>query len=131
MALLDPPCFIFAASVLKVKHWIAHPSLRVVAGRQVKEGMSPVSGDLGEIPDLADGAVRNILRQIVGCPWFGDLDAACVSAAAVEGMASCVVYVHSVNNEVVVVEPGNEWRRSGGPESIRPFTMSIFGCSRN
>jgi hypothetical protein len=80
--------------------------------------MPPVPGDLGEIPDLANGAVRNILRQIVGCAWFGNLDAACVSAAAVEGMASRIVHVHSVDDEVVIVESGHERWSGGGPEPV-------------
>src|ERR1035438_1751847 len=81
--------------------------------------MPPVPGDLGEMPNLAHGAVWNILRQIVGCPWFGNLDGACVSAASVEGMASRIVHVHSADDEIVVVESGHEGRSGGGPKPVR------------
>ena len=118
MALLDPARLIFAAAVLKIKHRIAHLDLRVVTGRQVKDGMPPTAGDLGEIPDLPHGAVGNILRQIVVCPWFGNLNATCVSAASVEGMASRIVHVHSVDDEVVVMETGDKRRSSGRPEPV-------------
>src|ERR1039457_4592905 len=82
-----------------------------------KSGISPRSP--GEIPDFANGALRNILRQIVGCARFGNLNATCVSAASVEGMASRIVHVHSVDDEIVVVEPGHEGRSGGGPKPVR------------
>ena len=130
MPLPRPARLVLAAAVLQVQDRIARVAIVVVTGRGVDEGATPVLGRLGEVPALADLAVRHVLGEIEVDALLRDLDAAGVLAGPVERVARGVVDLRAVDEHPVVMEPRHLGVRGRGPEAILALLRGILAGYR-
>ncbi len=124
-ALVWPAAFVLTTAVLEVQHRIADVAIVVVTGWSVDEDSTPCLGGVGEVPALADLAVRTVFGEVVINGLFGDLNPAGHLASAVERLAGGVVDLRAVDKNAVVVEPWNLGLRRRGPEAVLALLAGI------
>src|SRR5205823_5581194 len=117
-ALRHPASLILARAVLQVEHRVPRTRAGVVTGRSVDERPPRRSGGPAVIPEGPHLAMRNVLRVIEIDSLFRDFHTAGGLAVSKVRLARGVVDGHTVDDQPVVVEAGDGWRRGDGPDAV-------------
>ena len=128
MLLLVPAALVLAHAVLQVQHRVFLVAL-LIFGRGIDIAGADRLLDLAPVLALAHLAVRNGRIEGVVRGHFrllGNLDAARLLAAAVEGLAVGIVHADAVHEERIVVEAHHQRIRRAGPDPLLILREGIF-----
>ena len=128
VALLVPAALVLAHAVLQVQHRILLGAL-LIFGRSIDIAGADRLLDVAPVLALAHLAVRDGRVESVVRGHFrllGNLDAARLLAAAVEGLAVGVVHADAVHQERIVVEAHHQRVRRAGPDPLLILREGIF-----
>jgi len=114
-----PAALVLAGAVLQIQHRVARGSVVVIARRRIDQRPPPGARGSGPVPVRAHGAVRHILRMVVGSRRgiLGHLDAAALAAIAKERLAARVVDDQAVDQVPVIVKAGGPRLHGDGPDT--------------
>jgi hypothetical protein len=91
--------------VLQVENWVSSRGVFVISGRSVDKAAARGVCALGEIEDLSELAVRDILDGIDVLILGWDFDSATPAASTIKGLATGVGNLGAIDVDPIVMEP--------------------------
>jgi len=126
VALRAPASFIFTHAVLEIEHRITLAGIFVIIRRSIDITVTDRAAGLRIVENLAQLAMRHVLKRIKVLVLGRNFDAAAPAAGTVEIQAAGVRHLGTIHNDLIVVETFVLGLRVADPGTAIAFGQGIF-----